>query len=180
MDRYEIRTGLTGFLTLWVGVAVQISTLVVLAAVSGTSSVPFGVAVAAYWISMAIYFVFDIAWVLAVEQRVLSYFLSRNDHPEPGLERPVLLGIFFLFAAAANTFVVILPGLDERGSDKMLPRVALRAFAMGLFAYANLGLVQAWGSRTFPLEVLGIMPLSGGLLSLCSSLLTTLICEQML
>ena len=49
---------------------------------------------------------------------------------------------------------------------------------MGWFAYGNLALVQAWSYPRYPLEIVGIMPLSGGLLSMCTSILTTFICKR--
>ena len=177
---YEFNTGCGGFLTLWVGLFVQVSTIVLLAGLSETSAQPVGVAIAAYFISVAIYLPIDVAWVFVVEMRVFNYFFDRNNYERPTLTRPFLLPTFFLFAAAALTLVVILPGLDERSEEKMLERVALRGFTLGWFAYGNLTLVQAWSYKRYPLELLGISPLSGGVLCMLSSLFTTLICDWIL
>ena len=180
MHAYEFNTGLTGLLTLWVGLFVQVSFVVMLAGLSETSSQPVGVAIGAYFISMVIYFLIDLPWVYFIEVKILNYFFDGNYYERPTFNRPILLPVFFLFAAAANTLVVILPALDERGTDKMIARAALRSFTMGWFAYGNLALVQAWSYKGYPLEIVGIMPLSGGVLSMASSVCTTLICEQML
>lgn len=179
---YELNTGLTGFLTLWVGLFAQASTIVLLAGLSGTSAQPVGVALAAYFISMVIYFLIDVAWVFGLEMRILNYFFDSNYFDRPTLQRAVLLPTFFVFAAAANTFVIILPSLDSIDQDSSFSYwgVALRGFTMGWFAYGNLALVQAWSYKGYPLEIVGIMPLSGGALSMITSLLTTYLCEQVL
>jgi len=180
MRQYEIPTGRVGLLTLWGGLFLQISTIVLLAGLSETSAQTVGTAVAAYFISMAIYFVVDIVWVMGIELRLNNYFFDENEYKRPALQRAVLLPAFFLVAAAANTLVVILPALDESQYDTKFNfwTVALRGFTMGWFAYGNLARVQAWSYRNFPLEIIGVMPLSGGALSMVSSILTTFICKQ--
>ena len=158
----------------------QVSTIVLLAGLSETSAQPVGVAIAAYFISVAIYLPIDVAWVFVVEMRVFNYFFDRNNYERPTLTRPFLLPTFFLYAAAANTLVVILPALDAAGAGEPdYWGVALRGFMMGNFAYANLALVNAWSFPRYPLELVGLMPLSGGAFSCISSLLTTLVCNQM-
>ena len=181
MSAYILKTGNLGMLALWGGLFAQASVIVLLAGLSETSEQPVGTAIAAYFISMAIYLSVDIAWVMGIELRMLNWFYDQNNFPRPALQRAVLLPVFFLFAAAANTLVIILPALDEsnyvwQGVDYWA--VALRSFTMGWFAYGNLALVQAWSYPNFPLEIVGLMPLSGGALSMVSSLVTTLIFKQ--
>ena len=170
MGAYDLTTRWIGFFTLWGGLMVQLLIIVWLAGLSETSRQSVGTAVAAYFLSMVIYFVIDVARVVGLEMRVNNWFFDQNFYERPSLTRPILLPTFFLFAAAANTFVVILPALDEGAN---FWSVALRGFVMGWFAYGNLALVQAWSYPRFPLELVGVMPLSGGVLSMSSSVLTT-------
>ena len=168
-------------LALWGGLFTQVSVIVLLAGMSGVTQQAPGTVVAAYFIVMGIYFAIDIVWVMGLEMRLLNYFFDANAFERPSLQRVVLLPTFFLFAAAANTFVVILPTLDAYPDPFFVNywEVAFRAFLLGWFAYGNLALVQAWSYRGYPLEIVGLMPLSGGALSCFSSPLTVLICEQL-
>ena len=173
---YEIVTGWKGLLAFWGGLVAHVLILVVLAALSGLTKQTAGVAAAAFGIEAAIYFAIDIAYVFGVELRMNNYFYDANNFPRPIIQRLVLLAMFFVYAAAANTFVVVLPALDAVEMDYW--RVAFHSFAIGMFAYANLGLVQAWSYQGFPLELVGTLPLGGGLLSCFSSVLTVLICDS--
>ena len=175
---YDLATDLTGVLTLWVGAFAQVSTIVFLAGMAGVTSQPVGTAFAAYFISMVVYFVIDIVWVLGLEMRILNFFFDANNFTRPKLTRPLLIVIFFFFSATANTLSVILPALDAAAPNPDYWAVAFRAFLMGWFSYGNLALVQAWSYPGYPLEIVGIMPLSGGLLSCFSSVITVLICAQ--
>lgn len=178
-DPYELLTGLPGFLTLWLGAFLQVSTIVLLAGVSETSEQSPGIAVLAYFLSAVIYFAIDAPWVFFIEQRWFNYLFDTYGFERPGLTRGILLPVFFVFAAAANTLVVILPALDE--GDAWVPtRVMLRGFTMGWFSYGNLALVQAWSYKGYPLEIVGIMPMSGGVFSMVSSIATTYICKQLI
>ena len=87
-----------------------------------------------------------------------------------------LITLFFVYASLANAFVVILPAIDQKVDYWA---VALRGFVMGMFSYGNLSTVNAWSYKNYPLEFVGMLPLSGGLLSLTASTLTTLICRAM-
>ena len=175
---YDLVTGLTGVLTLWVGAFAQASTIVFFAGMAGVTTQPVGTAFAAFFLSMGIYFAIDIAWVVGLEMGILNYFYKAYNFQELRLTRPVLIAVFFVFAATANTLTVILPALDAAAPDPDYWTVALRAFLLGWFSYGNLALVQAWSYPGFPIEIVGIMPLSGGLLSCFSSLLVVLTCAQ--
>ena len=181
MGAYDLATGWRGMLALWGGLYVQVSLIVLFAGMAGGGTTqPVGTAVAAYFLSAVIYFVFDVAYVYGLEMRVNNWLFDSNGFERPGLQRPILLPTFFLYAAAANTLVVILPALDAAGAGEPdYWGVALRGFMMGNFSYANLALVNAWSFPRYPLELVGLMPLSGGAFSCISSLLTTLICSQL-
>ena len=178
--RYDLATGLTGVLTLWVGAFAQVSTIVFFAGMADLTAQPVGTAVAAFFISMLTYFLIDIAWVVGLEMHILNYFYKMYDFQELALTRPVLIAVFFLFSATANTVTVILPALDMPTPTPDYWTAALRAFVLGWFSYGNLALVQAWSYPRFPLEIVGIMPLSGGFLSCFSSLITVFICVNLL
>jgi hypothetical protein len=183
-EEYLMPTGYTGMAIFWGGLAAQVGVLVTLGVLADATSQPIGVVLAAYFLSMGIYFAIDLAYVFLFEMRVLNEFLfgeakgDANKNGEvfvtPGMKRPALLPVFFLYAAAANAFAIVLPALDD---DTDLLAVAFRAFLLGWFAYGNLALVQAWSYRYFPLELVGPLPLSGGALSCAASTLTVLICR---
>ena len=187
-EEYILPTGLRGVALFWGGLAAQVAVLVTLGVVSDATSQPIGVVFAAYFLSMGIYFAIDLAYVFLFEMRVLNEFLfdaaegdAAKDEKgkvfmKPELARHALLPVFFLYAAAANAFAIVLPALDD---DTDLLAVAFRAFLLGWFAYGNLALVQAWSYRYFPLELVGPLPLSGGALSCATSTLTVLLCRAL-
>jgi uncharacterized membrane protein len=147
---------------------------------NGGTAQPVGTVFAAFFICAGIYFLIDIAWVLLLEMRILNWFFDKYDFKRPKLTRGILVPVFFVYAALANSFVVILPALDDAGSGiDNTTNTALRAFLLGWFSYGNLALVQAWSYEGYPLEIVGIMPLSGGVLSCVSSLLTVEICKHL-
>ena len=183
-EQYKVPTGYTGVAIFWGGLAAQVAVLVTLGVVSDATSQPIGVVFAAYFLSMGIYFAIDLAYVFLFELPVLNDFLftaAKRDAKErgevfvtPAMERGALLPVFFLYAAAANAFAIVLPALDD---DTDLLAVAFRGFLLGWFAYGNLALVQAWSYRYFPLELVGPLPLSGGALSCATSTLAVVICR---
>ena len=182
-EEYILPTGYIGVAIFWGGLAAQVAVLVTLGVVSDATSQPLGVAFAAYFLSMGIYFAIDLAYVFLFELPVINqrvFDAAERDAKEkggafvkPAMERGALLPVFFLYAAAANAFAIVLPALDD---DTDLLAVAFRGFLLGWFAYGNLALVQAWSYRHFPLELVGPLPLSGGALSSATSTLTVLIC----
>ena len=186
-EEYILPTGARGVALFWGGLVAQVAVLVTLGVVSDATSQPLGVVFAAYFLSMGIYFAIDLAYVFLFELPVVNEFVfdaaereakeSGGVFMKPAMERGALLPVFFLYAAAANTFVIVLPALETDPLDpRILPTVAFRGFLLGWFAYGNLALVQAWSYRHFPLELVGPLPLSGGALSCATSTLTVLIC----
>ena len=186
-EEYILPTGYPGVALFWGGLAAQVAVLVTLGVVSDATSQPIGVVFAAYFLSMGIYFAIDLAYVFLFELPVINqrvFDAAKRDAKKngevfiaPAMKRGALLPVFFLYAAAANTFAVVLPALDTDPLDSsILPTVAFRGFLLGWFAYGNLALVQAWSYRHFPLELVGPLPLSGGALSSATSTLTVLIC----
>lgn len=177
-ERYLLRTGWPGMLALWGGLAVQVGAISILAGVSGATNQSPGKATAAFFLVMIIYFVLDVAYVMSVELKLLEYFYDAYDmNCKPALSRPVLVGIFFLYAATANTFAIVLPALDAAGvNEPDYGSTAMRAFLLGWFAYGNLALVQAWSNDRYPLEIVGLIPVSGGAFSCASSVLTLYLC----
>ena len=108
--------GVFGVLVVVFGAFAQFSLIVTLlgnAADFGT--VPAATIIAAYFISMAIYFVIDVAWVFGLEMNMLNRWFDKYYYERPSLQRPYLLAVFFVFAAAANTLVVVVPALEESG-----------------------------------------------------------------
>ena len=176
MEEYLLNTGYAGLFALYGGLALQITIFSVLFAISGTMQT-FATVFAAISLCGVIYFVFDVAYVFSIELRLLRYFYDSYEMPSrPGMHRSLLLGVFFIVAALANAFCIVLPELDASGAGEAdLASVAFRGFVLGFFAYANLALVQAWSYRGFPLELCGLLPVSGGAFSCLSSLLTTII-----
>ena len=178
---YELKTGTSGIVYFWGGLFAQVSVIVLLAGLAnGSTAQPAGVVVLAFFLSMLFYFLIDVAWVFGVEIRMFNRMNEAYGYEVIGdPTRPLLLGVFFLFSATANTFVVILPALDEAGiGDVDYVTLALRSYLLGWFAYGNLALVQAWTYKNYPLDIVGTMPLSGGALSCFSSLLTAVICSR--
>ena len=180
MQAYVLETGYLGMFALWGGLAVQISIFSVLFAISGTMQT-FATVFAAISLCGVIYFVFDVAYVFSIELRLLRYFYNAYNMGDcrPGMHRSLLLGVFFIVASLANAFAIVLPELDASGAgDADLAKVAFQGFAMGWFAYGNLALVQAWSFKSFPLELCGLLPISGGAFSCLSSLLTVMILKS--
>ena len=183
-EEYILPTGYAGVALFWGGLAAQVAVLVTLGVVSAATSQPIGVVFAAYFLSMGIYFAIDLAYVFLFELPVINqrvFDAAKRDARKngevfiaPAMKRGALLPVFFLYAAAANAFAIVLPALDD---DTDLLAVAFRAFLLGWFAYGNLALVQAWSYRHFPLELVGPLPLSGGALSCATSTLTVVICR---
>lgn len=176
---YTIYTGQRGWAIFLGGLFVQAAIIAELAGLSEVSQQPLGIGVAAFFICAAVYFVIDVAWVFCIEMTILNWMFDEAGYERPKLTRMLLLPTFFVYASLANTLVVILPALDEgmNGINNFWT-VGLRAFCLGWFSYGNLALVQAWSYKRYPLEIVGIMPLSGGLLSFSSSLITYGICKQ--
>ena len=175
-DEFEVASGWPGMLAFWGGLLAQTVAFIVLAVVAGVTTQSPGVAIAAFAIEATFYFLIDVTYVFSVEMRMNTFFYRMSGHPMPSLHRMPFLGLFFVYATAANTIVIVLPALDASSPD--YSKVALDGFVMGAFAYANLALVQAWSYKQFPFELVGMLPLSGGVLSASSSLLTVLICDQ--
>lgn len=165
--------GVASYVALFGGLAAQLGVLAVLSHMSKLTTQSIGTTAAAFFLSMGVYFVIDVLWVGLIEMRMLNYFYDKHSFPRPKLTRPALIAVFFLFAAAANTIVVVLPTLDNaKDQSPDYWSAALRAFVLGNFAYGNLALVQAWSFPGFPVELIGTLPLSGGALSVASSVTT--------
>ena len=179
MAAYELETGAVGFVTLWGGLFTQLFVIALLLGITnGGTTQPIATAFAALGLCGGIYILIDVAWVFGLEIHILNWFFDENQYKRPKLTRSLLVPVFFVYATMANTFAIILPALDEAesGADN-LAQVALRAFLLGWFSYGNLALVQAWSYERYPLEIVGIMPLSGGALSCVSSVSTVAICR---
>ena len=155
-----------------VAIVAQIALLVGLGLAADTFTLDAGKAIAAYFLSAAIYFAIDIAWVAGVELHLIRIINGFYNFDEFLLQRPYLIIVFFVYAAAANTIIVIVPALQTAIDTTTInyADVAWKAFALGNFAYANLALVTAWQLPNYPLELCAFLPLSGGCLSMLSSL----------
>jgi uncharacterized membrane protein len=130
---------------------------------------------------MGTYVVLDLVWVFLVELRILAMLMGPanlqgfRQMKEYGVQEVTLLLLFFVYAAACNFIVIVLPSLDHWQGQYDLRYVGGKAFTMGCFSYVNLSLIMAVQIRNYPIIVFGLTGLSGGALSAASSVVGVII-----
>lgn len=124
------------------------------------------------------YAILDVLWFVIVERRLLEMWVFNGnvkgfrDRKEYGAQEVLLLLLIFVYAAAANYIVVVAPSLD---GPNALRYVFGKGFTLGCFSYVNLSLIMTVQIRNYPPVLIGIIGISGGLLSAASSVVGVII-----
>lgn len=138
------------------------------------TTVPAGWATLLWFLTLVFYVLFDLPWYLGAERMINAYYYKYHGTDEvlrggpPG--RLPLMIAFFPLAATSNMFLVILPSIEHPGKQYAYTVTAFRAMINGAWCYGTLGLIQGLTWPRFPLELTGLVFLSGSLLSLFTSL----------
>ena len=124
--------------------------------------------------ALLIYIILDVAYNLLVGMRIDHHFLKEAGILSIYNEKPAYswtIALFFIIISYANFRLAILPAVALKDIVK-----AVRAgLILGVAAYATLALPLLWSIKNYPVELVVIHIVGGGLLSLATSALTTTI-----
>lgn len=137
------------------------------------TAVPAGWAALLWFLTLVFYIMFDIPWYLGAERMINKIYYEYHGTDKilnGGPGRLPLMIAFFPLAATSNLFLVILPSIEHPGKEYAYVVTAFRAMINGAWCYGTLGLIQGLTWPRFPLELTGLVFLSGSLLSLFTSL----------
>lgn len=144
------------------------------------TTVPSGWATLLWFLTLIFYVIFDLPWYLGVERRINAYYYGYHGTDkllDGGPGRIPLMFAFFPLAATSNLFLVILPSIEHPGKQYAYTVTAFRAMINGAWCYGTLGLIQGLTWPRYPMELSGLVFLSGSLLSLLTSLTVVRIAE---
>ena len=135
-----------------------------------------------YFMTLGFYVIFDVPWRIVFQSQIDKAYYAFHGTDEllgDGPGRLPLMMIFYPLAAASNLFLVILPSIEQTGSQYAYFNCAFRALINGAWAYGTLGVFQSITFPRFPLELGALAFLVGSLLSLGASLCTMGVAESM-
>lgn len=135
-----------------------------------------------YFMAMGFYVIFDVPWRIVFQSRIDKAFYKYHGTDEllgDGPGRLPLMMIFYPLAAASTLFLVILPSLNQIGTEYAYFTCAFRAMINGAWAYGTLGVFESITFPRYPLELGALSFLVGSLLSLGASLCTMGVAESM-
>ena len=137
------------------------------------TAVPVGWATLLWFLTLVFYVTYDLLWYLPFERRINAHYYKKHGTDKilkGGPGRAPLMIAFFPLAATSNMFLVILPSIEHPGKEYAYIVTAFRAMVNGAWCYGTLGLINGITIPRAPLELTGLVFLSGSLLSLFTSL----------
>jgi len=135
---------------------------------------------ALWFMTLGFYILYDLPWYALVERNINAMYYKHHGTDKilnGGPGRTTLMLVFFPLAATSNLFLVILPSIEHPGRHFSYYVTCFRALVNGVWCYGTLGVIQGITFPRFPLELAGLVFLSGSLLSMFTSLSVVAIAE---
>lgn len=135
-----------------------------------------------WFLTLAFYLLYDLSWYFGIERSVNAAYYKYHGTDklfDKDERRAALMALFFPMAATSNFFLVILPSIEHAGQIYSYRVTCFRALINGAWCYGTLGVIQGITIPNFPLEISGLVFLSGALISLFTSLTVVAVAQAM-